>query len=149
MLFMIIYYHYLGIFAALALLVYTALALAIFKLFSVTMSLSGIAGFILSIGMAVDANILIFERSKEEMRRGMSRTTAVEEGFKRAWLAIRDSNITTIITTLILYNFSSGFVKGFALTLMIGVIVSMFSAISATRAMLRVFIKDKPIANNQ
>lgn len=143
MLFMILYYRHLGIFSALALLIYTALALAVFKLFSVTMSLSGIAGFILSVGMAVDANILIFERSKEEMKKGMSRVAAVEEGFRRAWLAIRDSNVTTIITTLILYNFSSGFVKGFALTLMIGVVISMFSAISATRAMLRVFVKDK------
>jgi preprotein translocase subunit SecD len=140
-LFMIIYYRQYGIFASIALLIYTILSLAIFKLFGVTMTLAGIAGFILSIGMAVDANILIFERSKEEERAGSSRVVAIEDGFKRAWPAIRDSNITTIITTVILFYLTSGFVRGFALTLMIGVVVSMFSAITITRTMLRVFVK--------
>ena len=110
------------------------------------MTLSGMAGFILSIGMAVDANILIFERTKEELKRGLARTSAIEEGFRRAWSSIRDSNISTIITALILYYYTSSFVRGFALTLLIGVLVSMFSAITITRTLLRVFVKNK-IAN--
>ena len=147
MLFMLAYYRLLGIFAVLALLIYTALTLAVFKsgalwlIPSFTMTLSGIAGFILSVGMAVDANILIFERTKEELRKGLIKTAAIEEGFKRAWLPIRDSNISTIITATILYFFTSSFVQGFALTLGIGVAVSMFSAIFVTRNMLKVFIR--------
>ncbi|MCL5004684.1 MAG: protein translocase subunit SecD [Patescibacteria group bacterium] len=141
MVFMIIYYRTRGIFASLALGIYIALTLAIFKLFSVTMSLSGIAGFILSIGMAVDANILIFERTKEEIKKGMAKISAIEEGFRRAWPSIRDSNVSTIITSLILYFFTTSFVKGFALTLLIGVLVSMFSAITITRTLMRVFVK--------
>jgi preprotein translocase subunit SecD len=105
------------------------------------MSLSGIAGFILSIGMAVDANILIFERTKEEIKKGLSKIAAIEEGFKRAWPSIRDSNISTIITSVILYYFTTSFIKGFALTLLIGVLVSMFSAITVTRSLMRAFIK--------
>jgi preprotein translocase subunit SecD len=93
--------------------------------------------------MAVDANILIFERTKEELKRGLSRKVAIEEGFRRAWTSIRDSNISTIITAVILYFFTSSFIKGFALTLLIGVLVSMFSSITTTRLLLRVFIKDK------
>ena len=107
------------------------------------MSLAGIAGFLLSIGMAVDANVLIFERTKEELRRGLSRTIAIKEGFKRAWPSIRDSNISTIITALILYNLTSSFVKGLALTLLLGVIVSMFTAITVSRNLMTVFVKDK------
>ena len=107
------------------------------------MSLAGIAGFLLSIGMAVDANVLIFERTKEELRRGLSRTVAIKEGFKRAWPSIRDSNVSTIITTLILYNLTSSFVKGLALTLLLGVLVSMFTAITVTRNLMTVFVKDK------
>lgn len=141
MVFMIIYYRTRGIFASLALLIYTALTLAILKLFSATMTLSGIAGFILSIGMAVDANVLIFERTKEEIKKGLTKVSAIEEGFKRAWPSIRDSNVSTIITSLILYFFTTSFVKGFALTLLIGVLVSMFSAITITRTMMRVFVK--------
>jgi protein-export membrane protein SecD len=139
-LFMIIYYRGLGVFAALALIMYIALTLAVFKLVPITMTLSGIAGFILSIGMAVDANILVFERTKEELKKGLSHYSAIEEGFKRAWTSIRDSNISTMITSAVLYYFTSGFVRGFALTLLIGVLVSMFSAITITRTMLRVFI---------
>ena len=105
------------------------------------MTLSGIAGFILSIGMAVDANVLIFERTKEEIKKGLTKVSAIEEGFKRAWPSIRDSNVSTIITSLILYFFTTSFVKGFALTLLIGVLVSMFSAITITRTMMRVFVK--------
>lgn len=141
MAFMVAYYRLFGFFASLALLIYTVLTLAIFKLTSMTMTLSGIAGFILSIGMAVDANILIFERTKEEIKKGVSRISAIEEGFRRAWSSIRDSNVSTIITAVILYKFTSSFVQGFALTLLIGVLVSMFSAITITRTILRIFVK--------
>lgn len=141
MIFMLLYYGSFGFFACLALIVYTIFTVSVFKLFQVTMTLSGIAGFILSIGMAVDANILIFERTREEIKRGLSRFTAIEEGFKRAWLSIRDSNISTIITSVILYYFTSGFIKGFALSLLVGVLLSMFSAITVTRTMLRVFME--------
>ncbi|MEK9186233.1 MAG: protein translocase subunit SecD [Patescibacteria group bacterium] len=141
MLFMILYYRRLGFFAAVALLIYVALTLAVFKTVSMTMTLAGIAGFILSIGMAVDANILIFERTKEEIKKGVARTLAINEGFKRAWPSIRDSNISTILTSVILYYMTTSFVKGFALALLIGVLVSMFSAITVTRSLLRVFIK--------
>ncbi len=143
MLFMVIYYRYLGVFAVFALLIYVTVNFGIFKIFPVTMTLAGLAGFILTIGMAVDANILIFERIKEELKRGLTKEAALEEGFRRAWPSIRDSNTSTIITALILYFFTSSFVKGFALTLLIGVLVSMFSAITVTRAMLRTFIKSK------
>lgn len=142
MVFMLFYYRRFGIFASLALMIYIALTLMVFKGLAITMTLSGIAGFILSIGMAVDANILIFERTKEELKKGLSRLSAIEEGFKRAWLSIRDSNISTIITSVILYYFTTSFVKGFALALLIGVLISMFSAITVTRTMLRVFVKN-------
>ncbi len=147
MLFMLLYYRAFGIFACIALVIYTALALAFFKsgllglIPSFTMTLSGIAGFILSVGMAVDANILIFERTKEELKKGLPKLAAIEEGFKRAWLSIRDSNVSTMITAGILYFFTSSFVQGFALTLGIGVLISMFSAIFVTRNMLRLFMR--------
>ncbi len=144
-LFMLLYYHLLGLFAALALVIYIALTLAIFKVIPITMSLAGIAGFILTIGMAVDANILIFERIKEEIKKGLSKASATEEGFRRAWPSIRDSNTSTIITAIILYYLTSSFVRGFALTLLIGVIVSLFSAITTTRLFLKVFIKNKSV----
>ncbi len=137
--FMVLYYHASGIIAAFALIIYTILTLAVFKLVGITMTLSGITGFILSIGMAVDANVLIFERSKEERRKGATKEIALEEGFRRAWPSVRDSNITTIITAFILYYLTTGFVKGFALTLLLGVIMSMFSAITVSRALLRSF----------
>lgn len=143
MIFMILYYRQLGIFAVLALIIYIILTLSVFKLIPVTLTLSGLAGFILTIGMAVDANILIFERAKEEIKKGIPRKSAIEEGFKRAWLSIRDSNISTSITAVILYYFTSSFVRGFALTLLIGVLISMFSAITTTRLLLRVFLRDK------
>ncbi len=142
LIFMIMYYRKLGVFAALSLIMYIAFTLAVFKLVPITMSLAGIAGFILTIGMAVDANILIFERIKEERARGLSKSSATEEGFRRAWLSIRDSNTSTIITALILYYFTSSFVRGFALTLLLGVLISLFSAITTTRLFLRVFSKD-------
>lgn len=141
-LFMIIYYRSLGIFAGVALVVYVALTLAVFKLVSITMTLAGVAGFILTIGMAVDANILIFERVKEEMKRGLSRAAAMHEGFRHAWPSIRDSNTSSLISAVILYFFTSSFVQGFALTLFIGVLVSMFTAITMTRLMLDVFAGD-------
>lgn len=141
--FMIFYYGVLGIFSALALLIYIALTLGVFKLVPITLTLAGLAGFILTIGMAVDANILIFERVKEELKRGLTRSAAIVEGFRRAWPSIRDSNTSTIITAVILYYFTSSFVRGFALTLLIGVLISMFSAITTTRLLLKVFIKDK------
>ena len=141
MVFMVVYYRFFGVFAVIALLLYTILTLAMFKVLSMTMTLSGIAGFILSIGMAVDANILIFERVREEIKNGISKSLAIEEGFKRAWPSIRDSNISTIITSVILFYFTTSFVKGFALSLFIGVIVSMFSAITITKTLLKVFVK--------
>ncbi|MDO8504267.1 MAG: protein translocase subunit SecD [Candidatus Liptonbacteria bacterium] len=141
--FMLIYYRGMGIFAGIALLIYIALTLGIFKAIGVTMTLAGMAGFIITIGMAVDANILVFERIKEELKKGLSKTAAVHEGFKHAWPSIRDSNTSTIITAVILYFFTSSFVKGFALNLLIGVAVSMFSAITTTRLLLRLFLENR------
>ena len=138
--FMILLYRLPGILSVFALLIYTLVVLAIFKTISVTLTLAGIAGFILSIGMAVDANILIFERTKEEMRAGKSLTGAVEEGFKRAWTSIRDSNVSSLLTCLILFWLGTSVIKGFALTLAIGILVSMFSAIVVTRNFLRWFV---------
>jgi len=138
-LFMIIYYRFLGFLSVIALAVYGVLSLAIFKLWPVTLTLSGIAGFILSIGMAVDANILIFERLKEELRAGRSLSNAIQEGFSRAWPSIRDSNFTTLITCIVLIEFSTSVIKGFAVTLLLGVLLSLFSAITVTRTLLRLF----------
>jgi preprotein translocase subunit SecD len=140
-LFMIFYYRLPGVMAGIALLIYAVLVLAAFKLIPVTLTLAGIAGFILSIGMAVDANVLIFERMREEIRTGRTLRAAVEVGFNRAWPAIRDSNVSTFITCGILYWMGSTLavqaVMGFALTLFIGVAISMFSAIVITRTFLR------------
>ena len=133
MLFMILYYRAPGVISCLALIIYSLIVFAIFKIIPVTLTLAGIAGFILSIGMAVDANILIFERTKEELRAGRSLFTAINSGFERAFTSIFDSNMTTIITCAILYALGTGVVKGFALTLAIGVLVSMFSAITVTK----------------
>lgn len=137
--FMVAYYRLLGIFATFALLIYTALVFAVFKLIPVTLTLAGIAGFVLSIGMAVDANILIFERIKEERRWGKEKLEALYSGFERAWSSIRDSNVSSLITTAILFYFGTGPIRGFALTLAIGILVSMFSAITVTRTLLRLF----------
>jgi len=133
MLFMILYYRVPGFIANIALTIYALLIFAIFKLIPVTLTLAGIAGFILSIGMAVDANILIFERTKEELRIGRTLFAAINTGFERAFTSIFDSNMTTIITCSILYMFGTSIVKGFALTLAIGVLVSMFTAITVTK----------------
>ena len=145
MLFMIAYYRLSGILASLALLFYGALVLALFKLIPVTLTLAGLGGFILSIGMAVDANVLIFERMKEEIRTGRTLGAGIEAGFNRAWMAIRDSNVTTFIVCGILYWMGNILVagapvKGFAVTLFIGVAVSMFTAIVVTRTLLRLFV---------
>lgn len=135
--FMCVLYGRLGFIASLALVLYTLIVLSLFRLIPVTLTLAGIAGFILSIGIAVDANILIFERMKEELRRGRTHQTAMEIGFTRAWPSIRDSNIASLITSVILYMFGTGIVRGFAFVLAIGVLVSMFSAITVTRTLLR------------
>lgn len=144
LLFMALFYRLPGILAGCALIIYGILVLAAFKLIPVTLTLSGIAAFILSIGMAVDANVLIFERLKEELRAGRTLGGAIEAGFNRAWTAIRDSNVTTLIICAILYwmgsNFAEPRVMGFALTLAIGVSLSMFSAIVITRTFLRLFV---------
>ncbi len=137
MLFMLLYYRLPGILSVISLTLYIAVTLAVFKLIGVTLTLAGIAGFILSIGMAVDANVLIFERLKEELKEGKSLKAAVEEGFLRAWTSIRDGNISTLITCVLLIWFGSSFVQGFAVTLAIGILLSMFSAITVTRVMLR------------
>ncbi len=133
MLFMIAYYRLPGLIADVALIIYSLILFALFKTIPVTLTLAGIAGFILSIGMAVDANILIFERTKEELRAGRNLFTAINSGFDRAFTSIFDSNMTTIITCTILYLLGTSIVKGFALTLALGVIVSMFSAITITK----------------
>ncbi|MCR4324507.1 MAG: protein translocase subunit SecD [Candidatus Curtissbacteria bacterium] len=138
-LFMVFYYGFLGVFATVALIIYTLITFAVFKLIPVTLTLAGIAGFILSVGMAVDANILIFERIKEERRWGKAKSEALYTGFNRAWSSIRDSNVSSLITTAILFNFGTGSIRGFALTLALGILVSMFSAITVTRTLLRVF----------
>ncbi|HEU0081141.1 MAG TPA: protein translocase subunit SecD [Candidatus Paceibacterota bacterium] len=136
-LFLVLWYRLPGIVAAVALAIYVALNLALFKLIPVTLTAAGIAGFVLTLGMAVDANILIFERMKEELRRGLSLPEAIREGFHRAWLSIRDSNLSSIITAVILYYFASTpIIRGFALVFGLGVIVSMFTAITASRTLL-------------
>jgi len=147
-LFMTVYYRLLGFIASIALIIYTLIVIAIFKgaLFifpPVTLTLAGIAAFILSIGMAVDANILIFERMKEEFRSGKGYAAALESGFKRAWPSIRDSNTSTLITSVILIAFGTTAIKGFAYTLLIGVGVSMFTAIIITRTLLKSIINTR------
>lgn len=142
-LFMIGWYRLPGVVSVVALLIYALVVLAIFKLIPVTLTLAGIAGFILSIGMAVDANILIFERTKEELKAGKSLARAVEEGFKRAWTSIRDSNVSSLITCVILFWLGTSVIKGFALTLAIGILISMFSAITVTRTFLLWFVGGK------
>lgn len=141
--FMILIYRIPGIVAGIALVLYALFLLSLFKLISITLTLAGIAGAILSLGMAVDANILIFARMREELRAGKSFEAALKEGFRRAWPSIRDSNITTLAVALILFWFGTSFVKGFALTLSLGILVSLFSAIFVTKNMLRLFADTK------
>jgi len=141
--FMVFHYKLPGLIAVVALMIYSLITLALFKTIPITMTLAGIAGFVLSIGMAVDANILIFERTREELRSKKDIVGAIEEGFRRAWSSIRDSNISTIITCLILFYFGTGIIKGFAITLAIGVLVSMFSAVTVTRNFLLLLSRTK------
>jgi len=138
-LFLIAFYKLPGFLSALALSIYVGIILALFKIVPVTLTLAGIGGFILSIGIAIDANILIFSRMKEELSEGKAFAKSLEEGFRRAWPSIRDGNLTTLLVALILFSFGTSFVKGFALTLSIGILVSMFSAIFITRSFLRCF----------
>ncbi|HEY7941217.1 MAG TPA: protein translocase subunit SecD [Candidatus Limnocylindrales bacterium] len=135
--FMLVYYRLPGAVACFALIYYAAVVYALFRLVPVTLTLAGIAGFVLSVGMAVDANILIFERTKEELRSGKPVTQAIEAGFNRAWNSILDSNVSSLITATILYLVGSSTIRGFALVLIIGVLVSMFTAISLSRTVLR------------
>lgn len=139
--FMILFYRVPGLLACIALLTYGFIILALFKFIPVTLSLPGIFGFILSIGMAVDANILVFERMKEEIRRGKALEDATNEAFKRAWPSIRDGNYSTLITSAVLFWFSTSIIKGFALTLGIGIFVSMFTAMFTTRVFLKMIVK--------
>jgi len=143
LLFMVIFYRIPGFFASLGLLIFVAIVLALFKLIPVTLTLAGIAGFILSMGMAVDANILIFSRMKEELKQGKSFLISLQEGTRRAWPSIRDGNFTTILVALVLFAFGSGFVRGFSFTLIIGNLVGMFSAILITNNFLKCFIGNK------
>ncbi len=135
--FMVLWYRLPGIVAVVSLVLYTIMMLALFKLIPVVLTAAGIAGFILSVGLAVDANILIAERIKEELARGKSAEEAIKEGFSRAWLAIRDSNVAHIIASIILFWLGTSIIKGFALVFGLGVIVSMFSAITISRGFLR------------
>jgi preprotein translocase subunit SecD len=143
--FMLLYYRVPGLLADLALLIYAAVTFALFRMIPVTLTLAGIAGFILSIGMAVDANILIFERMKEELRAGRTLHAAIDHGFARAWTSIRDSNFSTLITCAILFwfglNFGASIIQGFAFTLAIGVIVSLFTAILVSRTFLQLIVE--------
>jgi protein-export membrane protein SecD len=144
LLFMLILYRLPGLLANLSLLMYMTLNITIYKLIPVTLTLPGIAGFLLSVGMAVDANILIFERMREELRSGRSLRLSVETGFSRAWPAIRDGNLSTLISCAVLYwfgnNFGASIVKGFAITLAVGVTISMFTAVFVTRTLMRTFL---------
>jgi preprotein translocase subunit SecD len=152
-LFMILYYRLPGFLSVVALLMYTSIVFALFKLIPVTLTLAGIAGFILSIGMAVDANVLIFARMKEEMRTGRSLRNAIEAGFDHAWPSIRDSNVSSMITAAILYWFGqytgASVITGFALTLFIGVSISFLSAITITRTLLRVTLLVEPLTRER
>ncbi len=141
--FMLMLYRLPGVIACIALIFYSILVLAIFRIIPVTLTLAGIAAFVLSIGMAVDANILIFERTKEELRAGKTLVSAVEAGFNRAWNSIFDSNMSSIITAAILFYFGSAVIRGFALVLIIGVLVSMFTAITVSREMMRFIVRQQ------
>lgn len=138
--FMVLFYRLPGVISVFSLLIYTVIVLAIYKIIPVTLTLAGIAGFILSLGMAVDANVLIFARMREEMKAGNSLTQSFASGFNRAWYSIRDSHVTTLLGAFVLYSFSTSVVKGFALTLGIGVLTSLFTAIVVSKSFLRLFI---------
>lgn len=135
-LFMIVWYRVPGLISVIALLMYGALVLSLFKIIPVTLTAAGIAAFILSVGMAVDANVLIFERMKEELKGGKSLDEAIADGFRRAWPSIRDSNLSSLISGFVLFWFGTALIKGFALVFMIGVLASMISAVSVSRTLL-------------
>jgi protein-export membrane protein SecD len=141
---MLIYYRLPGLLADVALIIYALVNFAIFQWLSVTLTLPAITGFLLSTGMAVDANILVFERMKEELRRGSSLRNAIQSGFQRAWTSIRDSNVATLVICAILWgfgrNFGASMVQGFAITLAIGVMISMFTAVIVTRTFVALVI---------
>jgi len=141
--FMIVYYRLTGLVASFALVYYTLVMYAIFRLVPVTLTLAGVAGFVLSVGMAVEASLLLFERMKEELRLGKSPPWAVGDGFNRAWNSILDSNVSSLITATILYMFGSSVIRGFALVLILGVLTSMFSAIVVTRTVLRAVVRQR------
>ncbi len=150
MIFMALYYGYMGILANIALVIYGIITLALYKIFAITLTLPGLAGFILSVGMAVDANILIFERYKEEIRAGKHWQRAIELGFGRAWDSIKDANVATLTICFILFNpfnwtflNSSGLVRGFALTLTLGILISLFTGVIVTRTLIRLFFVGK------
>ena len=154
--FMILYYGWLGVIAVIGLLVYGLITATLYRLIPVTLTLPGVAGFLLSIGMAVDSNILVFERYREEIRAGRSWPVALELGFGRAWNSIKDANLATIITGLILFNpldwsflNASGAVRGFALTLLLGIFISLFTGIVVTRTLLRFFYHGTNQSPNQ
>ena len=136
---MILFYRLPGVVSVLALGIYVVIVLTFYKLIGVTLTLAGIAGFILSLGMAVDANVLIFARMREELHAGKSLRASIHEGFSRAWLSVRDSHVTTLIGAFVLYVFTTSIVKGFALTLGIGVLTSLFTATVVTRTFLNLF----------
>jgi protein-export membrane protein SecD len=142
-LFMMLWYRLPGVVATFSLAIYAALVLALFKLIPVTLTAPGIAGFVLSVGMAVDANILVFERMKEEIRSGKEMRAAITDGFARAWFSIRDANFTGILTAIVLFYTTTSLVKGFALTLLLGIVVSMFTALSITRTFLEAIAPQK------
>jgi len=145
--FMVVYYRLPGLLATVALIIYTIIIFAVHKLVPITLTLSGIAGFILSIGLAVDANVLIFARLKEELRNKRSFLRAVEAGFDEAWPAIRDSSASTLITSAILFLFGNSFgvslIKGFALTLALGILLNLFTAVVVTRTFLRMVVRNE------
>ena len=147
--FMIIYYRAPGLVATVALTVYSILILALFTAFGVILTLPGIAGFILSLGIAIDANIIVFERIKEELKNGKALRSAINSGFKRAFRAILDANITTLIAAGVLFFFGTGLIKGFALTLSIGILVSMFTTITLTRWLLQLVADARIIRNTK
>ena len=147
-------YGYLGVIASVGLAIYALITMSLYRLIPITLTLPGIAGFILSVGMAVDSNILVFERYKEELRAGRPWAAALELGFGRAWDSIRDANTATLITAFILFNPlqwgflpTSGPVRGFALTLALGIFTSLFTGIFVTRTLLRLFYRGKTLSN--
>ena len=144
--FMIVFYRLPGVVSVIALALYAALSAAIFKLVPVTLTLSGIAGFILSLGIAVDANVLVFERLKEELAEKKGLANALEDAFRRAWPSIRDGHVTVLISCAVLFWFSSSIIKGFALTLALGMFTSLFTAVVSTRTILR-FLAGTPLSN--